>query len=130
MPDTPVGWVTVLLRFPLFYNPDPTGGRVSIEDVKYLETANELAQQFGGGTLFVFRQDPPRGFWWDQGIVDRDTLALLEIDVPDTVASRTWLRTYARDVLGPRFQQKAIYLKFVRPVEQLIVSEEEVRDEE
>jgi len=43
MPDTPVGWVTVLLRFPLFYNPDPTGGRVPIEDVQYLETANELA---------------------------------------------------------------------------------------
>jgi len=33
-------------------------------------------------------------------------------------------------VLCPRFQQKAIYLKFVHPVEQLIVSEEEVRDEE
>jgi hypothetical protein len=32
-------------------------------------------------------------------------------------------------VLCGRFHQKAIYLKFVGPVEQLIISEEEVRDE-
>lgn len=129
MSKTPASWVTVLLRLPLLYNPDPTGAHVPIEDAKFLETADELAQQFGGGTLFMFRQDPPRGFWWDQGIVDRDVLALLEVDVPDTTASRAWLRAYARDVLCPRFQQKAIYLKFVRPVEQLIISEEEVHDE-
>ena len=130
MPDAPVGWVTVLLRLPLFYNPDSTGARVPIEDAKFVETADELAQQFGGGTLFVFRHDPPRGFWWDQGVVDRDVLALLEIDVPDTTASRAWLQAYARDVLCARFQQKAIYLKVVRPVEQLIVSEEEIHDAE
>src|SRR5436190_586314 len=130
MPDAPVGWVTVLLRLPLFYNPDATGTRVPIEDAKFMETADELAQQFGGGTLFVFRQDPPRGFWWDHGVVDQDVLALLEIDVPDTAASRAWLQTYARDVLCARFRQKAIYLKVVRPVEQLIVSEEEIHDAE
>ncbi|MBI2902108.1 MAG: hypothetical protein HYY12_00775 [Candidatus Methylomirabilis oxyfera] len=49
---------------------------------------------------------------------------------PDTEAARTWLRAYARDVLCQRFRQKAIYLKFVGPVEQLIVSEEEIRDED
>ena len=34
--------------------------------------------------LFIFRHDPPRGFWWDEGIVDRDVLVLIEVDVPDT----------------------------------------------
>jgi len=50
--------------------------------------------------------------------------------VPDTTESRDWLRAYARDVLRGRFRQKAIYLKFVGPVEHLIVSEEEVSDED
>ena len=124
------GWVTVLLRLPLFYNPDATGERAAVEGDKFLDTADELARRFGGGTLFVFRYDAPRGFWWDEGIVDRDVLALIEVDVPDTTASRAWLRAYARDVLRERFRQKVIYLKFVGPVEHLIVSEEEVSDED
>ena len=57
-------------------------------------------------------------------------LALIEVDVPDTRESREWMRAYARDVLRERFRQKALYLKFVGPVEHLIVSEEEVRDED
>ena len=124
------GWVTVLLRPPLFYNPDASGHRNPVEDGKFLDTADEIARQFGGGALFVFRHDPPRGFWWDEGFVDRDVLALIEVDVPDSMESREWLRAYARDVLRGRFLQKAIYLKFVGPVEHLIVSEEEVRDED
>ena len=58
----------------------------------FLGTADELARRFGGGTLFIFRHDPPRGFWWDQGVVDRDVLALIEVDVRDTTESREWLR--------------------------------------
>jgi len=124
------GWVTVLLRLPLFYNPDASGHREPVEDAKFLVTAEEIARRFGGGTLFVFRQDAPRGFWWAEGIVDQDVLALIEVDAPDTADSREWLRTYARDVLRERFRQKAIYLKFVGPVEHLVVSEEEVSDED
>jgi len=123
-------WVTVLLRLPLFYNPDDAGHRALIEDEKFRDTADEIARQFGGGTLFIFRHDAPRGFWWDQGIVDRDVLALLEVDVPNTAESREWLRAYARNVLMNRFRQRAIYLKFVGPVEQLIVSEEEVSNDD
>ena len=130
MSNGTTGWITVLLRLPVFYNPDAAGYRASVEDDKFLDTADELAHRFGGGTLFIFRHDPPWGFWWDQGVVDRDVLALIEVDVPDTTESREWLRAYARDVLRERFQQKAIYLKFVGPVEHLIVSEEEVRDED
>jgi hypothetical protein len=124
------GWVTVLLRLPVFYNPDAARHRAPVEDDKFLATADELARRFGGGTLFVFRHDPPRGFWWDQGIVTRDVLALIEVDVSDTTESREWLRVYARDVLRERFRQRAIYLKFVGPVEHLVVSEEEVGDED
>ena len=119
----------MLLRLPVFYNPDAAGYRASVEDDKFLDTADELARRFGGGTLFIFRHDPPRGFWWDQGVVDREVLALIEVDVLDTTESREWLRAYARDVLRERFRQKAIYLKFVGPVEHLIVSEEEGSDE-
>jgi hypothetical protein len=57
-------------------------------------------------------------------------LALIEVDVPDTSVSRAWLRVYARDVLRERFRQKAIYLKFVGPVEHLVVTEEEISDED
>ena len=57
-------------------------------------------------------------------------LALIEVDVPDTTESREWLRAYTRGVLRERFRQKAIYLKFVGPVEHLIVSDEEIRDED
>lgn len=124
------GWLTVLVRLPLSYNPDASGHREPVEDEKFLDTAEEIARQFGGGTLFVFRHDPPRGFWWDEGFVDRDVLALIEVDVPDSTESREWLRAYARDVLRERCRQKAIYLKFVGPVEHLIVIEEEVRDED
>jgi hypothetical protein len=130
MSNSPTGWVTVLLRLPVFYNPDAALHRAPVEDDKFLNTADELARRFGGGTLFVFRRDQPRGFWWDQGIVDRDVLALIEVDVPDITESREWLRAYARDVLRERFRQRAIYLKFVGPVEHLVVSEEEVGDED
>jgi hypothetical protein len=129
MTDSSSGLITVLLRLPLLFNPDPTGARALIEDEKFLQTAEEIAQQFGGGTLFRFPSDAPRGFWWDQGIMHQDVLALIEVDVPDTEESRTWLRAYAREVLLQRFHQRAIYLKFVRRVEQLIISEEEIDDE-
>jgi hypothetical protein len=105
----------------------PAGHRAPVEDEKFRDTADEIARQFGGGTLLIFRHDAPRGFWWDQGIVQQDVLALLEVDVPDTEESREWLRAYVRNVLMSRFRQRAIYPKFVSPVAQLIVSEEEVQ---
>ena len=92
MSNGTTGWITVLLRLPVSYNPDAAGYRALIEDEKFWDTADELSRRFGGGTLFVFRHDPPRGFWWDRGIVDRDVLALIEVDVRDTTESREWLR--------------------------------------
>src|SRR5438128_11502961 len=128
MSNGTTGWITVLLRLPVFDNPDAAGYRASIEDDKFLDTADELARRFGGGTLFIFRHDPPRGFWWDQGVVARDVLALIEVDVPDTTESRDWLRAYARNALRARCRQKAAYLKAVGPGERLIVSAYEVSE--
>ena len=95
-----------------------------------MRTAEELTKRFDGCTLFRFPADPPRGYWRDRGFVDRDVLALIEVDVPDTWESREWLRDYARDVLLSRFKQKAIYVKFVQPVEQLVITEEEIHGED
>lgn len=116
--------VTVLIHLPVFYNPDRRGRRRPIEDAKFSLTADDVARRFhGGGTLHVFRGGEARGFWWSKGIVGRDVLALLEVDVPDTAESRGWLRTYARDVLIKRFRQKAMYMKFIHPVETLLVTD-------
>lgn len=116
--------VTALIYLPVFYNPDRQGRRRPIEDAKFCLTADDVARQFqGGGTLHVFRSGEARGFWWNKGIVDRDVLALLEVDVPDTAESRRWLRRYAQDVLVKRFRQKAMYIKFIHPVETLLVSD-------
>lgn len=72
--------VTVLLRLPLFYNPDAQAGREVVEDEKFIRTAE----------------------------------------------ARDWLRGDARGVLLKRFRQKAIYLKFIGPVETLLISDEEI----
>ena len=68
------------------------------------------------------------GFWWDKGILYSDVHAVLEVDVPDTALIRTWLRAYAKKVLMKRFEQKAIYIKLVGPIEQIIVDEETVSE--
>lgn len=46
---------------------------------------------------------------------------MVGVDAPDSGASREWLRRYVKDVLMERFQQEAIYIKFVGPIEQMIV---------
>lgn len=105
--------VTVLVPLPMYYNPDETGHRRSIEDEKFALTAEEVARRFGGGTLWKFPEGvAPRGYWWNRGILSTDVLAMLEVDVPDTHENRIWLQRYAAEVLIERFEQDAIYLKF------------------
>lgn len=119
--------VTVLIPLPLTYNPDKRGRRRRVERSKFEITADEMATHLHeGGTLFVYRDGHPTGFWWNEGIVERDVHALLEVDMPDTPANRLWLRVYARNVLLKRFRQKAIYVKIVGPVERWVVTEEEL----
>ncbi len=116
--------VTVLIPLPVYYNADEGGVRKAVEDEKFLLTANEISLRFGGGTLFRFAEGEAKGLWWNNGILHQDTLALLEVDVPDTARSRSWLRRYAETVLSERFEQEAIYLKFVGPVETLAIRSE------
>ena len=123
--------LTALIPLPLFYNPNPDeqGNRKPVEDEKFVRTGEEIATNplFGGGILYVFRHEEARGFWWDKGVVDKDVHALLEVDIPDTEANRAGLESYAKDVLLRRFRQKAIYIKFVGPVQTLLVRDEEVK---
>ena len=118
--------VTVLIPLPVYYNADERGVRKAVEDGKFLLTASEISVRFGGGTLFRFAQGEAKGLWWNKGIVHQDILALLEVDVPDTARSRSWPRRYAETVLIERFEQDAIYLKFVGPVETLEISHESI----
>ena len=122
--------MTALVLLPIFYNADDEGNLAPVEDDKFLATAEEVAREFGGGALHVFRDGRVRGFWWDQGVLDRDDLAVLEVDIPDRADKREWLKTYARDVLVKRFRQRAIYLKFIGPVETWVIQAEEMPNEE
>lgn len=106
--------VTALVLLPKFYNPDAAGSREPVEPAKYERTAMEITERFEEGGTLHDPGNPPVGFWWNRGFVDRDVLVILEHDFEDTIENRTWLENYARDVLLERFRQKAIYIKYVR----------------
>ncbi|HEX9727360.1 MAG TPA: hypothetical protein VGA37_02505 [Gemmatimonadales bacterium] len=111
-----------LITLPHTHNPDVHGNRRRVEDEKFEQTMEELAARFGGGALWRLDEGTPRGYWWDRGILYEDELAVLEVDIPEQSAAQRWLREYARDVLLPRFDQKAIYIKFVGPAEVTLVT--------
>lgn len=117
---------TVLILLPVLYNPDERGNRAEVEEEKFIVTAEEITSLFGGATLHLFKNREVTGFWWDRGVVDRDVHAVLETDIPDTSAAREVLKRCVKDKLIERFRQKAIYMKIIRPVEQLIVTDERV----
>ncbi len=119
---------TILIPLPLFYNPDEKGNRRQIEEEKYLATAEELSQKFGGGVLHRFHNAPPEGYWWGKGVLSRDHLCVFEADISDTEENRRWLISYAKVILLKRFHQDAIFLKFISPVESLEVTEETVEE--
>ena len=123
-------WITVLLRLPVFYNAHIAGYRAPVENGKFLDTADELARRFGGARSPSSAMTLREGSGGTRALSTQTCWVLIEVDVPDTTESRDWLRAYARDVLLERFRQKAIYLKSVGPVEHLIVSEEEIGDED
>ena len=91
-------WVTALITLPRFYNPSPTGRRRRIEAEKLDQTIGEVGRQFGGCTL---HEDPKVGVWFSRGIVYRDDVMLLEVDMPDSPESREWLIQYARESFSP-----------------------------
>lgn len=119
-------YITVLIPLPLFYNPDVHGVCQVVEEEKFLATAQDISQKFGGGTLHRFKDESPKGFWWNKGILSQDDLTIFEVDIPDTDESRKWIKSYAKNVLLKRFRQDAIYLRFIGPIETLEVTEEPI----
>ena len=62
----------------------------------------------------------------------KDVLAYISADLPDTEETREWVKSYTRTKLITRFQQDAIYLRWlsvetelVRPLERVTRNEEE-----
>ena len=104
--------VTALVVLPLSYNPDRLGHRRPIEQQKFVETCEEVALRFGGGT---FDDRPRRGFWASRGIIYEDEVGILEVDIPNTEQDKAWLLDYAKKVLLERFEQEAMHIKFVGP---------------
>ena len=123
---------TLLMPLPTYYNADAQGVRKPIEKWKFTRTAEEISKHFDAGAeLQVFRRDKPHGFWWDRGLLAKDVLAYISADLPDTEETREWVKAYARAKLITRFQQDAIYLRWlsveteiVRPRERVTRSEE------
>lgn len=115
--------MTVLVHLPVTFNPDRRGRRRRIDRGKHMATAEEIAALFDAGG---FLHEAGRGFWYDRGVVDRDDMMFLEVDLPDSPAMRRRLTGYARKVLLRRYRQKAIYLKFVGPVEALTITRRRV----
>lgn len=96
--------VTALILLPVTYNADEHGQRPLIEDEKYFVTAEEISQE--GGTIHLYRDGSVHGVWWDKGIVDRDTHAVIEVDLPDTTEARNDLERYVERVLLDRFHRR------------------------
>jgi hypothetical protein len=123
--------VMALIPLLTFYNPDEARVRKPVEDEKFVATLDELAQlTHEGGVLRIYRDGNVRGAWWDRGLVDHDVHAVLEIDFEDSEPAREKLETYVRTVLRKRFRQKAMYVKYVLPMERLVVTEVAVKGDE
>jgi len=110
--------VTALVVLPLFYNPDELGQRRPVEREKFNKTLREVGRKFGGG---AFHGYPQIGIWASHGIIYEEEVGVLEVDIPDTEQDRTRLVEYAKRVLLQRFDQEAIYIKFVPFVEVRVV---------
>lgn len=113
--------VTALVVLPLQYNPDAQGRRRKVEAEHLRLTMEELAAQFGGGFLWDFGSHSPKGFWWDRGVLYKDDVTVVEIDIPNQASAKRWLAAYARDTLLARFEQEAIYIRFVGPIDTDVV---------
>ena len=114
---TPEASVVALVVLPERYNMGAPGLGRSVEEDKFERTMAEIAARFGGGVLWRFRREAPKGFWWDRGVLYRDEMSVLEVDLPNDASAKRWLAGYARETLLERFGQEAIYIKFVGPIQ-------------
>jgi hypothetical protein len=98
-----MGMIDVMIYLPIYYN---DGAKV--EDEKFNETFEELAERFGGGTIY----EGVKGIWYSQGKKFVDEIKIIEITVPDTPEIKEWFSAYAKGTLEHRFKQEKIWLKF------------------
>ncbi len=63
--------IVALVILPTTYNPDAQGQRERVEDEKFSQTMEEIATRFGGGVLWRFNRETPRGYWWDRATLSR-----------------------------------------------------------
>ena len=105
--------VTAVIVLPEYFNPDSTGHRVLIAEKAFFDTANDLTKLFGGATVLRYRDVDAVGYWHHKGVVERDALRVIDCDIDDTDVCRGKLLQYVDEVVLERFQQTAIYVKFV-----------------
>ncbi|MFN3466143.1 MAG: hypothetical protein ACK4WF_00375 [Candidatus Brocadiales bacterium] len=67
--------IDVGIYLPVYYN-DGT----KVEDEKFTQTFEELAERFGGGTIF----EGIKGVWYSGGRKYADEIKIVEITVPET----------------------------------------------
>jgi hypothetical protein len=102
------GVIEISIHLPLYYNPDPTGGkRRHIEQSKFKQTYQEILEKFGGYSLFK----QVKGVWMNQaGKIFTDYHYVLCVLTEDSPQTRQWLRKYKSD-LAKRFEQEEIFIK-------------------
>ena len=70
------------------------------------EAAEEVADQFDGSTLEI---RGIQGRWHSEGVLYRDDLIRLVVDVPDTVKNRKWMKKF-KARWKERFEQLELWM--------------------
>jgi hypothetical protein len=124
-------YVTALIYLPEYYNLSDKGKKKKIEKKKFSQTAEEIALDISGGGTW-HRESPhyyrhKDGIWYDPETSElyRDNIRIFEFDVRDSKKMRDTVIDYVKDTLLRRFEQIAIYVKFVPRVEPVVVRVEQ-----
>ncbi len=111
-------YVTILVYIPEYYNSDKEGKRRKVEEDKFIKTAEEITMNLSGGGTWHANKT---GIWLDDGEMYYDELRIFEFDLEDKEANRHLVIKYVKETLLNRFEQIAIYVKFIPYVEPVIV---------
>ncbi len=70
------------------------------------EAVKEFVTHFGAAS---YQPQPLEGYWVHRGVLFRDRLTRLVVDVPDTLANRTWMKRF-KARWKARLQQVELWL--------------------